>query len=109
MRGVASVILNLADRNHSKVMRVVKKPYAFSALNTATTGRRNSLATHKRPRTTACDDPCFKSLTISVLQNWHDVTQGADHYVEANIRPSWLKSMAKTTTIGSHDFYTTYN
>ena len=109
MRGSASVILNRADRNYSTVIRVVKKPFAFSTLNTATTGRRDSLATHKRPRTTACGDPYCKSLTISVLQNWGNITQGADHYVVANIRPSWVKSMAKTTTIGSHDFYTTYN
>ena len=109
MRGGASVIPNRADRNYSAIMRVLKKPFAFSALNTDTTGRRDSLATHKRPRTTACGDPCCKSLTISVLQKWRDVTQGANHYVVANIRPSWAKSMAKTNTIGSHDFYTTYH
>lgn len=109
MKGGASVILNRADRNYSTVMWVIKKPFAFSAPNTATPGRSDSLATHKRPRTTAFGDPYCKSLTISVLQNWRDVNQGADHYVGANIRPSWVKSMAKTTTIGSHEFFTTYN
>ncbi|RPF83264.1 MAG: hypothetical protein CBC31_000210 [Verrucomicrobia bacterium TMED71] len=42
-------------------------------------------------------------------QNWREVTQGADHFMRANIRPSWVKFMAETTTIGSHAFYPTYN
>ena len=109
MRGGDSVILNRANRNYSTVIRVLKNPFAFSALNTAATGRGDSLATHKRPRTKAYGDPCCISLTISVLQNWRDVTQGANHYVVAYIRPSWVKSMAKTTTIRLHDFYTTYH
>tara|TARA_B100001093_G_scaffold429291_1_gene424443 strand:- start:625 stop:903 length:279 start_codon:yes stop_codon:yes gene_type:complete len=36
MRGGASVILNRANRNYSTAIRVLKKPFAFSALNTAT-------------------------------------------------------------------------
>ena len=112
MRGVASVILNRADGNHSKVMRVVKKPYAFSALNTATTGRTGSkgFASHVQK---ASRDRLWRSALQIVdelyTHNWRDVTQGADHYVRTDIRPSWVKSMAKTTTIGSHAFYTTYN
>ena len=112
MRGVASVILNRAGGNHSKVMRVVKKPYAFSALNTATTGRTGSkgFASHEQK---ASRDRLWRSALQIVdelyTHNWRDVTHGADHYVRKELRPSWARSMAKTTTIGSHAFYATYN
>jgi len=107
MKGVASVILNRADGNHSKAMRVVKKPYAFSTLSTATTGRGGSkgFASHVQK---ASLDRLLRSVLQIVnelyTQNWHYVTQGSDHYVRANIHPFWVKSMAKTTTIGSHAF-----
>lgn len=111
MRGVASVILNRADGQHSKVLRVVKKPYAFSALNTATTGRTGSqgYANHVQK---ASRDRLWRSA-LEVVEdlyssNWRDVTYGANHYARRDVNPSWTRTMAKTTVIGSHAFYTTY-
>lgn len=111
MRGVASVILNRAEGDHARVMRVVKKPYAFSALNTATTGRTGSsgFAGHVRK---ASRDRLWRSALQIVdelySQAWHDVTYGADHYARKELRPAWVRSMSRTTVIGSHAFYTAY-
>ncbi len=111
MRGVASVILNRADGNHAKVMRVVKKPYAFSALNAATTGRTgsNGFASHVQK---ASRDRLWNSALQIVdelyTHSWRDVTNGADHYARKDLRPSWIRSMSRTTTIGSHAFYANY-
>ncbi len=112
MRGVASVILNRAGGNHSKVMRVVKKPYAFSYPQYSHY-RPNGIQRIRQPRTKASRDRLWRSVLQIVdelyTHNWRDVTHGADHYVRKELRPSWARSMAKTTTIGSHAFYATYN
>jgi len=111
MRGVASVILNRAEGNHSRIMRVVRKPYAFSAFNTATTGRTESrgFAGHVQK---ASRDRLWRSALQIVdelySQTWRDVTYGADHYARKELRPAWVRSMSRTTVIGSHAFYATH-
>ena len=42
MTAVANVIANRADKNARKYLKQVKRPYAFSSLNRATTGKTGS-------------------------------------------------------------------
>ena len=108
MRGVASVILNRADGKRSRVLGVVKKPYAFSALNTATTGRTGArgFASHVQK---ASRDRLWRSALQMVDELYtsqgSDVTRGADHYARVELRPNWIRNKQRTTIIGAHAFY----
>ena len=71
-RGVASVILNRTDEKpllgyagRQKTLRIQRPQYGHYRSN-GVEGIR--LATYKRPRTTACGDPCCKLLMNSILR-----------------------------------------
>lgn len=111
MRGVASVILNRANGQHARLMRVVKRPYAFTSLNAATNGRTGArgYADHVQK---ASRDRLWKSALKIVddlySRGWQDITYGANHYARKDIKPAWTRSMDITTIIGSHAFYVSY-
>jgi len=108
MRAVASVIRNRAGGQGKRILGVVKRPYAFSSLNSATTGRTggSGYATHVRK---ASRDRHW-SAALSIVDDmystsWRDVTYGADHYVRLDIDPKWSRSMSETAVIGKHRFF----
>lgn len=107
MRAVASVIANRADRDPALILKVVKRPYAFSAFNTATTGKTGSdgYAGHVRR---ASRDRNW-SLANSIVEEMYaqqlaDITFGADHYLRRDVFPSWSLRMQATILIGDHLF-----
>ena len=108
MQAVASVIANRADRNASRYIRIVKTPYAFTALNTATTGRTgsNGYAGHVRK---ASRDVNWRTALLIVDSLYAgalpDITYGADHYSRRDRLPKWSHRMRATTVIGDHLFF----
>ncbi len=112
MQAVASVIANRAERDASRFIRVVKTPYAFSALNSATTGKtgRKGYAGHVRR---ASRDSSWKTALRIVDQLYAhdlaDVTYGADHYTRRDSLPSWSHRMRANTVIGDHLFFQAVN
>ncbi|MCH6258774.1 cell wall hydrolase [Puniceicoccaceae bacterium K14] len=108
MRGVASVIHNRAEGTSKKFIGVVKKPYAFTSLNAASTGKTGGrgYADHVRR---ASRDRNWK-LACAIVnemygESWADITYGADHYVRSDVNPRWSHEMSVTTIIGEHMFF----
>ena len=112
MRGVASVIRNRAGGDQSRILKIVKRPYAFAALNGATTGKTGSVGYAGHVRKASRDRHWGEALQIVEelysSSDWYDVTNGADHYTRVDIRPSWTRSMNVTAEIGAHRFYASY-
>lgn len=108
MRAVASVIRNRAETFGPNILGVVRKPYAFTSLNAASTGRTGSrgYADHVRK---ASNDRNWKMACAIVNEmysdEWADVTYGADHYVRSDLRPHWAGDMSVTAIIGKHMFF----
>lgn len=108
MQAVASVIANRAQRDSSRYIQVVKRPYAFSALNTATTGRTGSVGYAGHVQRASRDSSWTSALRIvdQLYENsLSDVTYGADHYSRADQLPNWSHRMRATTIIGDHLFF----
>lgn len=108
MQAVASVIANRAQRDPANYLSVVKRPFAFSALNAATTGKTGGVgyASHVRR---ASRDSSWSTALLIVDQLYDrslsDVTYGADHYSRRDMLPSWSHSMRATAVIGDHLFF----
>lgn len=107
MIAVANVMNNRAGRNSKAIYREVKKPYAFTALNSATTGRTGNrgFAGHV---TRASRDPNWQAA-LRIADRMYagtltDLTQGATHYTLVNEYVSWMKKMELTVVIGNHKF-----
>ncbi len=112
MRAVASVIRNRAGGSSDGILKVVKKPYAFSALNTATTGKTGSRGFADLVRRSSQDR--HWSIALKIVEEmyshqWRDVTAGADHYVRKGLYPKWAKDMDLTAIIGEHVFFASSN
>ena len=108
MRAVASVIRNRAGGQGKRILGVVKRPYAFSSLNSATTGKTGGSGYAIHVRKASRDRLWSSALRIvddMYSASWRDVTYGADHYVRLDIDPKWARSMSETAVIGRHRFY----
>lgn len=108
MRAVASVIANRGQRDSSRYIGIVKQPYAFSALNTATTGKTGSdgFAGHVRRASRDLNWNAALQIVDQLYANsLSDVTYGADHYSRRDQLPSWSHRMRATTVIGDHLFF----
>lgn len=107
MIAVANVMYNRANRNPKSIYTEVKKPYAFTSLNSATTGRTGNrgFAGHV---TRASRDPSWRTA-LSVTDRMYagqltDLTRGATHYSLVNEYVSWMRTMELTVVIGKHKF-----
>ena len=107
MIAVANVINNRAYGEPSRIYRVVKKPYAFTSLNSATTGKTGKLG-YAGHVTHASRDRNWK-LALNIVDRLYagtlpDLTGGATHYSLVGEHVSWMNSMRQTKVIGSHKF-----
>jgi spore germination cell wall hydrolase CwlJ-like protein len=107
MIAVANVMYNRASENPKFIYKEVKKPYAFTSLNSATTGKTGNrgFAGHV---TRASRDPNWRTA-LSVTDRMYagtlsDLTRGATHYSLVNEYVSWMRSMELTVVIGRHKF-----
>jgi spore germination cell wall hydrolase CwlJ-like protein len=107
MSAVANVINNRAGGNPRSIYKEVKKPYAFSALNSASTGKtgRKGYAGHV---TRASNDSNWK-MALEITDRMYtgtlpDGTRGATHYTQVHEYKSWMKPMQLTVVIGKHKF-----
>jgi len=108
LRAVASVIANRADRNAEQYISIVKHPYAFSALNSASTDKTGTIGYEKLVRKASKD--LNWSLALSIVDELYentlkDNTFGADHYSRKDELPSWSHGMRATAVIGDHLFF----
>jgi len=107
MTAVANVIANRADGNARKFYREVKRPYAFSSLNRATTGKTGNRGFADHVRRASRDHHWRVALRIvdklyaGTLQ---DLTNGATHFSLKNEYVAWMKDMKLTAVIGDHKF-----
>lgn len=107
MIAVANVINNRAYGKPSHIYRVVKKPYAFTSLNTATTGKTGNRG-YAGHVTRASRDRNWEAA-LNIVDRLYagtlpDLTGGATHYSLVSEHVSWMKSMRQTVVIGSHKF-----
>ena len=107
MIAVANVMNNRAGGNPSRIYREVKKPYAFTSLNAASTGRTGNRG-YAGHVTRASRDPNWRTALRIVDRMYagtlSDLTKGATHYSLVNEHVSWMRSMRLTVVIGSHKF-----
>ncbi|MBK1879431.1 cell wall hydrolase [Pelagicoccus mobilis] len=108
LRAVASVIANRADRDSKPYIFIVKQPYAFTALNKASTDKTGKFGYDQLVRRASQDYNW--SLALSIVDELYqnslvDVTFGADHYSRKDELPSWSHGMRATTVIGDHLFF----
>lgn len=111
MQAVASVIANRGKRDSSRYIKIVKHPYAFSALNSATTGKTG--ATGYAGHVQRASRDAHWSMALRIVDELYantlqDVTYGADHYTRRDALPSWSHGMRATTVIGDHLFFAAY-
>lgn len=109
MRAVASVIRNRAETFGPDILGVVRKPYAFTSLNEASTGRTGNRGYADHVRRASRDRNWKLACQIvneMYTDRWADVTYGADHYVRSDLRtPAWAGDMYVTAIIGEHMFF----
>ncbi|EDY81615.1 hypothetical protein VDG1235_1233 [Verrucomicrobiia bacterium DG1235] len=108
MQAVAAVIANRGERDTSRYISIVKHPYAFSALNTASTGKTGSDGYTDHVRRASRDSNWTTALQIVdqlYARSLTDITYGADHYSRRDELPSWSHKMRATTVIGDHLFF----
>ncbi|MDQ8205853.1 cell wall hydrolase [Pelagicoccus sp. SDUM812003] len=108
MQAVASVIANRAERDKSRYIQIVKTPYAFTALNEASTGKTGSSGFANHVRRASRD--LNWSLALRIVDQLYadslaDNTYGADHYSRRDQLPSWSHRMRATAVIGDHLFF----
>jgi len=107
MTAVANVIANRADNNPRKFYREVKRPYAFSSLNRATTGKTGNRGFADHVRRASRDHNWRVALRIVdklYAGSLPDLTYGATHFSLKNEYVAWMKGMKLTTVIGDHKF-----
>ena len=108
MQAVASVISNRAGRAPERIFKVVTVPYAFTALNTATTGQtgERGFTDHVRRASNDRNWPLALGIVDALYANeLTDVTYGADHYSRRDSLPRWSHTMRATAVIGDHLFF----
>ncbi|MBD5780319.1 cell wall hydrolase [Pelagicoccus sp. NFK12] len=108
MQAVAAVIRNRSGGDASKFIAVVKKPYAFSALNASTVKGKDKQSFAPLVSRASKDINWSKALSIvDALYSGElsDNTFGADHYSRKDELPSWSHGMRATTVIGDHLFF----
>lgn len=108
MQAVAAVIANRAGGDPEKYILVVKKPYAFSALNAATTGKTGARGYADHIQRASMDMNWVKAKRLVdqlYAKSLADVTYGADHYTRRDTLPSWSHTMKATAVIGDHLFF----
>lgn len=108
LRAVASVIANRAKNQGEEYVSIVKRPYAFSALNKASTDTTGEFGYDKLVRK-ASKDRNWR-LALSIVEKLYqdtleDNTFGADHYSRRDELPSWSHGMRATAVIGDHLFF----
>ena len=107
MIAVANVMNNRAGGNPSRIYKEVKRPYAFTSLNAASTGRTGNRG-YAGHVTRASRDPNWRTALRIVDRMYAgslpDLTKGATHYSLVNEHVSWMRSMRLTVVIGSHKF-----
>lgn len=106
MKAIANVIMNRVKKGGwwgSTVADVVLFPKQFSCWNENDV---NYIATKN---VTEDDDDFYWLKNIiapkAISGNLPDNTDGATHYHAVYVKPSWVKSMKQTATIGNHIFY----
>ena len=107
MIAVANVMHNRADGVSSRIYREIRKPYAFSSLNGATTGKTGNRG-YAGHVTKASRDHHWR-LALQVVDRMfagtlQDITNGATHYTVVSEQVSWMKRMQLTAVIGNHKF-----
>lgn len=108
LRAVASVIANRAERVPDRYLAVVKQPYAFSALNKASTDKTGEFGYDRLVRRASKDAnwPLALAIVDELYANTlADNTYGADHYSRKDELPSWSHGMRATVVIGDHLFF----
>ncbi|MEZ5276026.1 MAG: cell wall hydrolase [Opitutaceae bacterium] len=107
LMAVANVISNRADGDSRRFYREVRKPYAFSSMNSATRGNNAGKGYAPLVRR-ASRDPNW-GLALKVVDRLYagtlqDVTGGATHFSLKKERATWMSKMTVTAIIGSHKF-----
>lgn len=107
MIAVANVISNRAGGDPKLILKTVRRPYAFTSLNGATTGQTGSRG-YAGHVTRASRDPNWR-LALSVTDRLYagsltDLTRGATHFSLKGEYVSWMRSMQLTAIIGKHKF-----
>lgn len=108
LQAVASVIANRANRQPENYLAVVQHPYAFSALNKASTDKTGEFGYDRLIRRASKDInwPLALSIVDQLFENTLlDNTFGADHYSRKDELPSWSHGMRATVVIGDHLFF----
>ncbi|MCZ6673769.1 MAG: cell wall hydrolase [Verrucomicrobia bacterium] len=107
MTAVANVMNNRAGGNPSRIYKEVRKPYAFTSLNSASTGKTGSrgFAGHV---TRASRDSNWR-IALRITDRMYegtltDLTHGATHYSVVTEYVSWMRAMRQTVVIGNHKF-----
>ena len=107
MIAVANVMNNRAGGNTSRIYREVRKPYAFTSLNAASTEKTGNRG-YAGHVTRASRDPNWRTALRIVDRMYTgtlpDLTKGATHYSLVNEHVSWMRAMELTVVIGSHKF-----
>ena len=105
LQAVGNVIMNRVEAGSwygASVKDVCLKPYQFSCWN------------ERDPNRAIIENMTEKQLelngTLAIARKvingqLPDITGGATHYHNKNIKPYWAASMEKTATIGNHIFY----
>ena len=107
MIAVANVMNNRAGGNAKRIYKEVRKPYAFSSLNAASTGKTGNRG-YAGHVTRASRDPNWR-VALRIVDRLYagrltDLTKGATHYTVVSEYVSWMKSMRLTVVIGDHKF-----
>ncbi|MDQ8184446.1 cell wall hydrolase [Pelagicoccus sp. SDUM812002] len=108
MQAVAAVIANRGGKDPAKYLDVVRKPYAFSALNVSTSRGKPGQGFAVLITRASKDINWAKALGIVdslYAGELKDNTFGADHYSRRDKLPSWSHGMRATTVIGDHLFF----
>jgi len=107
MSAVANVISNRAGGNPRSIYKVVKKTYAFSSLNGASTGKTGNKGYAGHVTKASRDSNWRVALEITdrmYAGTLPDGTRGATHYTLVSAYESWMKTMRLTIVIGEHKF-----
>jgi len=106
---VAYVITNIASTRRQSILKVVFKPFAFSAWNTRG-GRQRSLDVISEKIWRESE----KAAASAYYKIEPDPTKGATHYLNIPLTkrirrdgklPSWVSRLTKTVVIGRHTFF----
>lgn len=110
IEAVASVVLNrvkVAERHGgywwgNDIISVCQKPYQFSCWNRSDPNYRRLLEVTEKNIHFAT---CLRIARRAVAGVLADGTNGATHYHEQSIQPSWAQGQTPCTIIGHHIFY----